>query len=64
MHTECSVPPIKNSYPIKFLHSSNDCFLMLFISAVHNKTATKHRTTNVKTIKCTDVATCFTNGST
>jgi hypothetical protein len=38
--------------------------LMLFVSAVHNKTATKHWTANIKTIKCADIATCFANGGT
>jgi hypothetical protein len=38
--------------------------LMFFISTMHNKTATKNRTTNIKTIKCADVSTCFTNGGT
>jgi hypothetical protein len=38
--------------------------LMLFISTVHNKTATKNRTTNIKSIKCSDVSTCFANGGT
>ena len=64
MHPKCSVPPVENSYAIKFLYCSNDCTLMLFISTMNNKTAPKHRTTNVKTIKSTDVATCFADSGT
>jgi hypothetical protein len=36
---------------------------MLFISTVHNKTAAKNWTANIKTIKGSDVSACFTDGS-
>ena len=62
MHAESSVPPIKNSDTIEFLHCGNNCLLMLFVSTMHDKTATKNRTANIKTIKSADVSTCFTNG--
>jgi hypothetical protein len=37
--------------------------LVLFVSTMHNKTATKNWPTNIKTIESSDVSACFTDGS-
>jgi hypothetical protein len=37
---------------------------MLFISAMHYKTSTEYRATNIKTIKGSNVSACLTNGGT
>jgi hypothetical protein len=64
MHAESSVPPIKNSDPVKFLNRSNNCLLVIFVSTVHHKIATKIRTANIKSVKSSDVSACFANGGT
>jgi hypothetical protein len=63
VHTERTVPPVKNSDAIKFLYCVNDDFLVRFIATMNNNTAAKNWATHVKTIKGANIAAGLTNGS-
>jgi hypothetical protein len=62
MHAERTVPPVKNSYTIKFLHCADDCLLVRLIAAMNYNTATKYWATHVESVESTNVSTGLTNG--
>jgi hypothetical protein len=61
MHAECAVPPIENSYTIKFLHCTDDRLLVSLVATVNHNTAAKNWATHVETVKGTNVAAGLTN---
>jgi hypothetical protein len=62
VHAERTVPPVKNSDTIKFLHCIDDCLLVCLIAAMNHNTAAKNRSTHVKTVEGAYVPTGRTNG--
>jgi hypothetical protein len=62
MHAERTVPPVKNSDTIKFLHCIDDYLLVCLIAAMNHNTAAKNWSTHVKTVKGAYVSTGRTNG--
>jgi hypothetical protein len=62
MHAERTVPPIKNSDTIKFLHCIDDCLLVCLIAAMNDDATAKHWATHVESVKGANIATGRTNG--
>jgi hypothetical protein len=64
MHAECTVPPVKNSDAIKFLHCADDCLLVRFVAAMNYNAAAKYWATHIESVESANVSTGFTNGGT
>jgi hypothetical protein len=61
VHLEGTVPPVEQSHARKLAYCINDATLMFFIATVDNHTATKNRTTDIKSVEGTNVASNFSD---